>query len=216
MEEDVNTRPVLFDLDGTISDPSEGITKSINHALIALNRKPHHTDRLLRFIGPPLFKIFSELLETEDEDLIMKAVLKFRERYFDIGYKENILYPGVLKVLDQLLSDGYPLYIVTSKRTDIAEKVLIYFEIDSYFSGVYGCGLKKDKPQVLSEVISGIRVDNKLPCMVGDRGSDIKAATYAGIDSIGVTWGFGSRKELEDAGAGTIIDSIKSLTDVIR
>lgn len=216
MEEDVNTRPVLFDLDGTISDPSEGITKSINHALIALHRDPHPVDQLHRFIGPPLFKIFSELLETEDEQLIMKGVLKFRERYFDIGYKENTLYPGILKVLDQLLSDGYPLYIVTSKRTDIAEKVLLYFRIDPYFKGVLGCGLKKDKAQVLSEVISGIRIGSKPHCMVGDRGSDIRAATYAGIDSIGVTWGFGSRKELKDAGAATIIDSISSLIHVIQ
>ena len=156
----MKTRPVLFDLDGTISDPSEGITKSINFALKSLAVSPHPAHRLLRFIGPPLFQIFSELLDTEDERLIMKGVMKFRERYFDVGYKENTLYPGILKVLDHLSSDGHPLYIVTSKRTDIAKKVLLYFKIDRYFKGVFGCGLKKDKARVLSEVISGISIRN--------------------------------------------------------
>ncbi len=212
----MNARPVLFDLDGTISDPSEGITKSINYALKSLQVEPRPTHRLLRFIGPPLFQIFSELLETDDDRLIMKAVSKFRERYFDVGYKENTLYPGILNTLNQLLTDGHTLFIVTSKRTDIAKKVVYYFGIDRHFNSVYGCGLKKEKAQVLSELISGIRIRNKPPCMVGDRGSDIRAAKLAEIGSIGVTWGFGSRKELEDAGADTIIDSIDSLVSAVK
>jgi len=212
----MNARPVIFDLDGTISDPSEGITKSINYALTSLHAEPRPAHRLLRFIGPPLFQIFSELLETDDDRLIMKAVSKFRERYFDVGYKENILYPGILNTLNRLLTDGHTLFIVTSKRTDIAKKVVCYFGIDHLFDGVYGCGLKKEKAQVLSELISGIRIRNKAPCMVGDRGSDIKAAKQAAIGSIGVTWGFGSRKELEDAGADTIIDSMDSLGFAVK
>ena len=93
----MNARPVFFDLDGTISDPSEGITKSINYALKSLPVEPRPAHRLLRFIGPPLFQIFSELLETDDDRLIMQAVSKFRERYFDVGYKENTLYSGIRK-----------------------------------------------------------------------------------------------------------------------
>jgi phosphoglycolate phosphatase len=212
----MNARPVLFDLDGTISDPSAGITKSINYALKSLQVEPRPADRLLRFIGPPLFQIFSELLETDDDCLIMQAVSKFRERYVDVGYKENTLYPGILNTLNQLIADGHRLYIVTSKRTDIAKKVVCYFGIDRHFNSVYGCGLKKEKAQVLSELISGIRIRDKAPCMVGDRGSDIWAAKHAEIGSIGVTWGFGSRKELEDAGADTIIDSIDSLVSAVK
>ena len=212
----MNARPVLFDLDGTISDPSEGITKSINYALKSLQVEPRPADRLFRFIGPPLFHIFSELLETDDDCSIMQAVSKFRERYFDVGYKENTLYPGIISTLNQLIADGHRLYIVTSKRTDIAKKVVYYFGIDRHFTGVYGCGLKKEKAQVLSELISGIRIRNKPPCMVGDRGSDIRAAKLAGIGSIGVTWGFGSRKELEDAGADTIIDSMDLLVSAVK
>lgn len=212
----MNARPVIFDLDGTISDPSEGITKSINYALKSLQAEPHPAHQLLRFIGPPLKDTFTELLETDDEQIIMNAILKFRERYFDIGYKENRLYPGILEALNKLIIDGHALFIVTSKRTDIAKKVVYYFGIDHHFNGVYGCGLKKEKAMVLSELISGIRIRNKAPCMVGDRGSDVRAAKLAAIGSIGVTWGFGSRKELEDAGADTIIDSMDSLVFAVK
>lgn len=140
-----NGQTIVFDLDGTLGNPRKGIVKSINFALGGLGKKPLPEAALTRFIGPPLKEIFLELLGTGDENTLTKAIHLFRQRYFDIGHRENRLYDGIPSLPSTLKGDGSHLYIATAKREDIARKVAGHFRIVGYFNGIFGCDL--DTPQ---------------------------------------------------------------------
>lgn len=136
---------IAFDLDGTLSDPAQGITASINFALENLGDSSLDPNDLTQYIGPPLVGTFSKLLNTKDDVVIHQAIAFYRERYVAIGYTENTLYPGILDLLKKLTSQGYRLYVVTAKRTDIAQSVIDYFELSPFFIDVLGCGLDRRK-----------------------------------------------------------------------
>lgn len=190
-------KTVIFDLDGTISNPAEGITKSLNHSIVALGHDAIPEKALLKYIGPPLPVIFGELLKTRDDTLLSRAVELYRERYFTIGYRENFLYEGVKDVLSELHRQGYALCIATSKRRDIAVKVIKYLGVDAFFTEVLGCDLHRTKTDLLLEILCD--ADPRSIVMIGDRESDFQAASKVKIPSIAVTWGFGNTKELEKA-----------------
>lgn len=120
---------VIFDLDGTISDPAEGITRSINHALVGLGFQPRPTEELLKYIGPHLSITFSELTGRSDEITLSRGIELYRERYIPIGFKENRLYEGMREVLEELSVAGCELFVATTKRRDIALKVLNFLGI---------------------------------------------------------------------------------------
>ncbi len=145
---------VVFDLDGTISDPAEGITRSINHALVELGYKAHPEEDLLRYIGPHLKITFAELAGIKDEEELSRAIELYRERYIPMGYKENHLYDGMDETISGLVSSGSSLCIATTKRKDIASKVLEFLKVDRFFTQVHGCDVHRAKADLLREIIS--------------------------------------------------------------
>ncbi len=201
---------LVFDLDGTISDPSLGIRRSVNYALQAFDYPEVPRDVVADLIGPPIDQIFARLTGTESNSEIHGLVAKFRERYSDIGYAENVLYPNMCDVLQQLADRGNCMGVCTGKRVDFAERILEHFELRELFAFVDGGDVGISKHQQLSTLRSSGRLD--AGCMIGDRASDVDAAQKLGLQTIGVAWGFGSRNEL--AGADTILAQPRELLSV--
>jgi phosphoglycolate phosphatase len=209
----------LFDLDGTLTDPKLGITKSYQHALSKFDIHEEISD-LVRFIGPPLREVFREhygFSESETE----KAVGYFREYFPETGLFENEVYPGIREVLEQLKSKEVIMAVATSKVAAYANRVLKHFALDIYFTFVSGDELdgsltKNGKLEVIRIAQNAIDNERKMSAVIiGDRKYDIIGGQNAGIDSIGVTWGYGSRTELEEAGATWIADSTDELYRLI-
>ena len=204
---------ILFDLDGTISDPRDGIVKSLNYALTKMSLDRHEGHVLEKYIGPPLKIIFGDLLPNPTKEDISQAILFFRERYFDVGWKENVLYEGIEEVLRDFFDRDYQLYLCTSKREDIAIRIIKDFGLFKYFVSIRGCETDKTKGQLINEMISHQKRDDDNIWMVGDRCYDVIAAKENGIGSIGVLWGYGTRDELKNAGADIILDTVRMLLD---
>lgn len=187
---------ILFDLDGTISDPITGIARSINHALMTLGFEEVSENRIAKFIGIPLDETLAALCETESGKLVNQLVIKYRERFSTVGYSENALYPGVREALIDLHEKNLHLAVCTSKRADYAQRILQMFELDSLFRFVNGgdVGIRKEH-QIARMLADGKITGNAL--MIGDRSVDLAAAHASGLASAGVLWGYGSREELE-------------------
>lgn len=185
----------IFDLDGTLSDPQIGISRSINHALAAHGYAERDETWLARYIGPPLDESFADLCETRDAAHIQTLVDTYRERYGRIGYAENTLYAGIAESLAALHASGMRLGVCTSKRVDFAHAILKMFDIDHYFDFVSGGDIGIHKWQQLGKLIPG-KIDPASAVMIGDRDVDIFAAQRNGLASAGVLWGFGSQEEL--------------------
>jgi phosphoglycolate phosphatase len=188
---------VIFDLDGTITDPADGITRSINHALIALGYAPQPESDLKKYIGPHLNITFSELMQTTDAVTLARAVELYRERYIPIGYRENCLYDGIQEVLSQLIENGSSLCIATTKRKDIAVSVLEFLGIETFFIQVHGCDLHRTKSDLLRDIMSESALSKQPMVMIGDRDTDFLAASEVNMPSIAVRWGYGHEKELK-------------------
>lgn len=202
---------LFFDLDGTISDPFEGIAKSINHALVRMGHGEEELDGLSKYIGPSLTFTFEELLGTDDEKSIADAIAFYRERYFAIGFKENELYNGINKLLEDFQRFGHSQFIVTSKRKDIAGSVIDYFGIGEFFDSIYGCGLRVSKSELIGRILTERQIDPNETVMIGDRKFDIAAGLENGLKTIGVLWGYGSEEELRNAGATAVVRTIDEL-----
>jgi phosphoglycolate phosphatase len=210
---------LLFDLDGTLTDPAPGITACIAHALRALGRTPPPAGELRRFIGPPLRAVFAEALATDDVALVEEGVRLYRERFSTLGLYENSVYPAVARVLGELSSEGFELRVVTSKAHVYADRIIDHFELRQFFPRVYGAelsGERSSKAELLGQVLSSERVQPQRACMIGDRLHDIEGARAHGIATVGVTWGYGSREELETAGADLVIDALDELPGAVR
>ena len=187
---------LIFDLDGTISDPKQGIVKSINHALKFYGFSERGEVELSTFIGPPMDTTFANLTSTDDRELISSLVSKYRERYSKIGYSENVLYPDVVSSLEKLsLIPDLKLGICTSKRVDFAEKILELFSIRKYFSFVNGGDVGIEKWQQLETLLEE-NIINRNSLMIGDRYVDLTAAHRNKLESVGVLWGYGDHAEL--------------------
>ncbi|HEY5838230.1 MAG TPA: HAD hydrolase-like protein, partial [Pyrinomonadaceae bacterium] len=195
---------VLFDLDGTLTNPRLGITRCMRYALDCLSVACPSDDVLTSFIGPPLRGTFATLLGTPDRERIEEAMARYRERFADTGLFENEVYGGIPELLAQATEAGAQLFVATSKPTVFAERVLTHFSLRPYFAGVYGSELDgrfEDKADLLEHLIEAERIAAKEAVMVGDRAADVVAARANGVRSIGVLWGYGSDAELTDAGA---------------
>ncbi len=192
---------IVFDLDGTLSDPSEGVVKSFNYALERLGRPPAPKSALTKYIGPPLREAFSELLETEDERRIAEGIALFRSRYRAAGYLENRLYEGIPEVLNTLKEREYRLYVVTIKIEEMANRVARHFGIADFFEGIYGCDFHIPKAGALRKILEKERPGKGQAWMIGDRVTDISAGKQVGMRTIGAAWGFGSLDELQRADA---------------
>lgn len=205
---------IAFDLDGTISDPIVGVSASINYALSKLGLPEKDQADLEMYIGPPLQEIFADLFGEGKDELIQAAITFFRERYFSIGYSENVIYPGIREILDWLAADGHKLYIATSKKTAIARAVADLFEITKYFKEILGCGLKRKKHDLLNEIKE--REDTESLIMIGDRLHDMNAGKECHCFCIGVLWGYGSKEELLGSGADMICSNPYEIKEIIN
>ncbi len=212
-------RNILFDLDGTLSDPSKGIAHSLTYALEELGMPVPDDEAIRAYIGPPFQKALGELLKTDEEAKIKEALSLYRARYGTTGLYENKLYPGVIEMLATLVAQGFRLYIATSKPTVYAARIIEHFNIQRYFAVVYGSDLdggKTEKGELLHHLLSQERLDSSETLMVGDRKYDIVGAQANGILSMGVTWGFGSRVELMSASPHFLVDRPGDVPDAIR
>ncbi|MDF2942932.1 MAG: hypothetical protein K0S01_1790 [Herbinix sp.] len=209
---------ILMDLDGTITNPKIGITKSIQYALKAENILVEDLDTLCKHIGPPLKTSFKEFYGFDDEKAD-RAVVKYRE-YFDVaGMYENEVYKGMEELLSKLKAVGKKIIVATSKPEFMAKKILKYFGLEQYFDDICGSnldGTRAEKDEVIRYALekNGI-VDFSSAVMVGDRSYDIIGAKKVGLVSIGVLYGFGSRGEFVKAGADHISETVEELYEVI-
>jgi len=199
----------LFDLDGTLSDPLLGISRSINHALISLGYESHSEFELAKYIGPPLDQTFKLLTSASDNE-VHALVAAYRERYRDVGFSENSLYPGIVEVLEKMSQQGAFLGLCTSKRADFAEKILRMFNLRGHFSFVSGGDIGISKKQQIAQLRKDGVIDTNA-LMIGDRAVDIVAAHENGLGSVGVLWGYGSRAELVDQQPLYLIEQVQQL-----
>lgn len=210
---------ILFDLDGTLSDPKEGITRSVQYALEKLGVVEPDLDRLEPFIGPPLQESFSAVYAFDDEKTKL-AIDYYRERFKETGMFENELYPGIEPLLAQLKAEGKRLAVATSKPTVFAERILQYFRINSYFDFVVGShldGTRISKTEIIQYILDELSSYKKQDfIMIGDRKHDIIGAKNTGIDSIGVAYGYGSFDELHKANPTFIVHEVEQLGSILR
>ncbi|MEK3861986.1 HAD family hydrolase [Paenibacillus sp. FSL H7-0716] len=209
---------ILFDLDGTLTDPKEGITKSVEYALNKFNIQIEHLDELLPYIGPPLYDSFIELHHFTEEQAL-QALAFYRERYSATGLFENMVIEGIPQLLKGLKTNGYSLYVATSKPTVFAAQILEYYKLDHYFEHIGGSnldGTRSKKQEVIQYVLDENDIHPEEAVMIGDRKHDIIGAIGCGVESIGVTFGYGPKEELEQAGADHIAFRVEEIADIIQ
>jgi len=214
----VNTA-ILFDLDGTLTNPYEGITLSIRHALKELGAHVPEQKELSWCIGPPLRVSFPKLLGTDDTARIEQAIGVYRERYATVGLFENTRYDGVLEMLGALKEDGRKLFVATSKPRVYAERIIERFELAPMFARIYGAeidGRFDHKKALIAHLISEEHLEPGTTVMVGDREHDVVGARANGIRTVGVTYGYGTHAELAYAGAEEIVASPAEVVGAIR
>ena len=209
---------IFFDLDGTITDSGDGIKNSAAYALNKFGIPVPSRDELNKFIGPPLVGSFRNLFGMSNEDADL-AVVYYREYYAVKGIFENSLYDGIIEMLETLKESGKTIVLATSKPEIYANQILEYFKIAKYFSYVCGAEMdhkRTDKHEVIEYALETASVsDRSRVIMVGDRHHDIDGAKKANLDSIGVTYGYGSEAELKEAGADFIARNANELTDLL-
>lgn len=210
---------VLFDLDGTLSDSAPGITRCVQYALekeFGIIRKP---EELIEFVGPPLKEQFMLYTGCNDE-MGERAVARYRERYRPVGIFENSLYPGIPELLLQLKNEGFRIALSSSKPEEFCHQILETFEIAQYFDVVCGSdmeGRHTDKAEIVEEVLHRLGMENRREkvVLVGDRKYDIIGARQRGVGTIGVSYGYGSREELELEWPDCIVDTVTELRNVL-
>ena len=208
----------LFDLDGTLTDPSVGITNSVAYALDKFGITVEDKKSLYKFIGPPLVEGFSEFYGFSHQDSL-KATEYYRETFSVKGIYENKVYDGVPEMLERLNRMGKKVILATSKPEKFAKEILRYFDLAKYFHFVAGAtfdSTRNTKDAVISYALSEAGIDDKQKTvMVGDREHDVIGANANGIDSIGVLYGFGNREEMTAAGATHIIEKVHDIFNYV-
>ncbi len=207
---------ILFDLDGTLTDSSAAITRSIAHVMRILGHEPPPASALIPAIGPPIRDTFKQLLATDDLALIERATALYVERYAIHGALETQPYPRIEEALDRLRKSGIRLFVATSKMRDNAVRVLSALAMAAYFEAIYGSmrdGSLAFKEELIPHIALEEGLDPAATAMVGDREHDVRGGKSARLFTVGVTWGYGSREEL--AGADAIVDTVEELWTVL-
>jgi phosphoglycolate phosphatase len=208
---------LLFDLDGTLTDPGDGFVACISYALAKLECPARSPAEIRRHVGPPLQETLARLLE--DQSKLPDAIALYRERYSSRGYLENAVYPGIVEVLVRLHARAH-LYVATSKPTVYAERILEHFGLRRYFRAVYGSeldGTRSSKKELLGHLLN--RESIREAAMIGDRAEDMRGARANGLQAVGALWGYGSREELAAAGADTLCENpadLQQLAHLVR
>jgi phosphoglycolate phosphatase len=212
-------KAVLFDLDGTLTDPREGITRSIAYAMERLGLEPPPLEALTFAIGPPLRGSLAQLIGSDERAAVERALAIYRERFADVGLFENRPYDGIGEALAEISRSGARLYVATSKPQVFARRIIAHFKLDAHFVAIHGCeldGTREDKRDLIAHVVAEHGLDPSRTAMVGDRHVDMQAARLHGMTGIGALWGFGSRDELHGAGAHVLCESPAGLPSLIR
>lgn len=205
---------IYFDLDGTLTDPKPGITRSIQYALKKLDQPVPTEDELTWCIGPPLHASLKRLTGTDE--LADRALLLYRERFGDVGLFENEAYGGIEETLAALAATSPRMFVATSKPRVFAERIIDHFGLRRYFVRVFGSeldGTRVDKGDLLRYALGEEKVDPRSAVMIGDRSHDVVGARKNGMTAIGVLYGYGSEVELRDAGAHHICAAHPELLD---
>ena len=213
----LNYTHVLFDLDGTLTDPGEGITNSVMYALKKFGIVVEDRAELYKFIGPPLVDSFKEFYGFSDEKA-WQAVEFYREYLGDKGLFENRVYRGIIEVLEKLNANGVKLYVATSKPTMYTLKILEKFKLLEYFDVVSGSAMDEknsDKATIIKYAVDKGSIPCEKALMVGDRKFDILGAKANNMDSVGVLFGYGGKEELTNAQATYIIETPEELLNIV-
>ncbi len=209
---------LLFDLDGTLTDPKEGITNCVKYALESYGIKETDESVLLRFIGPPLYDSFRKYYNFSHDDA-NKAVEKYRERFSTIGLFENTIFDDTVKTLTELKKAGKTLALATSKPYVFTKRILDKFDIAKYFDIAVGSeldGTRAYKFEIIEEVLKRSKItDISRAIMIGDRKDDISGAKKNSIASIGIRCGYAENNELEEAGADYIFDNLTEIKNFL-
>ena len=199
----------LFDLDGTLTDPADGITNALKHAQEKMGMPVSTREELLKFIGPPLLPMFqSEWGLTLDQS--RQALLGYREYYADTGVFENEVYPGIPHMLAALNKAGARVFIASSKPELYCEKIAEHFRLSGYFEAICGSLMNETrtkKEEVIAYALEHFGLKKEETLMIGDREHDVKGAQLNGLACAGVLFGYGSREELSGAGACALLAS---------
>lgn len=210
-------RALLFDLDGTLTDPKSGITGSIRYALESLGRPAPTADELEWCIGPPLQESFAQLLGGDDK--VDQAMAHYRERFSAKGLYENEVYEGIPEALEALQADGFTLYVATSKPHVYAIRIVEHFDLAQFFTGVFGPemdGTRRDKAELIVHLLVDQGLDPARCVMVGDREHDIIGARANGVATVAVTWGYAAPGELAAARPDATCATPNELPAVLR
>lgn len=211
-------KAILFDLDGTLIDSSEGITKSTQYALAHYGIIENDLSKFYKFIGPPLVASFKKYYDFPEEQAV-EAVAVYRERYNKIGLFECSLYPGVRECIEKLKAQGYLIGMASSKPEVSCRRILEHFGILELFDDVVGAtfdGRIDTKEEVLNEVMrrwSDVPKDEM--CLIGDTMFDVEGANQVGIRTVAVTFGFGNVQEMVEAGAVAVCEDMEKLPDIV-
>ena len=214
----------LFDLDGTLTDPREGITKSVQYALQAFGIEEPDLKKLEPFIGPPLKDSFMEFYGFTGEEA-ERAIAVYRESFAPVGIFENQVYPGIPQMLERLYRRGTRLAVASSKPIGFVKQILAHFDIEKYFDVVVGSeldGTRGTKEEVVEEALGRLGIltmpviERHVRCaMTGDRKFDIQGARACGLTGVGVRFGFAEEGELEEAGAEYIAETVAGLAEFL-
>ena len=208
---------LLFDLDGTLTNPGEGITNSVAYALKKWGIEVEDKKELYTFIGPPLSESFAKYYGFSEDDSL-KCVEYYREYFGVTGIFENTVYPGIHELLSSLKKSGKILVLATSKPQQYAERILEHFDLDKYFDYVSGASMdesRNKKGDVIRYALENFDIDVKKAVMIGDRKHDILGAIENSLPSIGVLYGYGDREELEFAGADYIAENVNDIAKYV-
>ena len=209
---------ILFDLDGTLTDPAEGITNALMHAQRRLGREVSPREKLFVFIGPPLIEMFMSewgLSRAESE----QALVYYREHFTVKGLFENVPYEGIGECLSDLKAAGMKLFVATSKPEPLSLRILEHFDLLQYFDAVAGSTMderRTKKGEVIAYALDTYHLDPSETVMVGDREHDVLGAAENGIPCIGVLYGYGSREELTGAGAAALAADLSELSALLK
>lgn len=209
---------LLFDLDGTLTDPALGITRCLAHACERVGVPVPPQEQLARYIGPPLHQTFRQLLDTQDDALVGSAVAAYRERFTTIGLYENTLIDAVPAVLERLQTSGHRLWVATSKPHVYANRIIDHFNLRPFFLKVYGAeldGTRAGKADLLRHLLDTEALQSSDTLMIGDREHDVLGARAVGVRTIAVRWGYGSIDELTAARPGWLVEHPHELADVV-
>ncbi|WDP90353.1 MAG: HAD family hydrolase [Desulfobacter sp.] len=209
---------ILFDLDGTLTDPKTGITRCIRFSLEHSGAALPGADELTWCIGPPLRDSFAKLLDTEDGPTLDRALALYRKRFSEKGMYENHVYPQIPPCLEQIRAAGLKLLLATSKPRVFAEKILEHFGLAHFFTGIYGAGLDGslvDKGELIAHILASESLDPGETLMVGDRIYDILGGKKNGVATAAVTYGYGSADEIQSAHPDMVFDRPADLAEAL-